>query len=166
MTNGEMHVSIAVLFATPMTRGEYNALRGWETPANEDPSDEGYLVEREGTPNHPKYRGYISWSPADVFKRACRPSGQMPFGAALALMRNGARVARRGWNRQGMFLVLAPGGQFTATDEPLLGIYPEGATIKLRIATGEIVPWLAGQTDMLAEDWYVVDALSFQARGV
>lgn len=31
--------------AKPMTRGEYNAYRGWETPDDEDPTDEGYLVE-------------------------------------------------------------------------------------------------------------------------
>ncbi|AWN06211.1 hypothetical protein [Erwinia phage phiEaP8] len=58
------------VLATPMSRGIYNKLRGWEVPADEDPSDEGYLVEYldGGKPNHPDFDGYISWSPKDVFE--------------------------------------------------------------------------------------------------
>lgn len=61
--------------ATPMTRLEYNQLRGWLVPANENPNDEGYQVEYldGGKPNHPNFKGYISWSPKDVFERAYKP---------------------------------------------------------------------------------------------
>lgn len=57
--------------ARAMTRGDYNALRGWDTPPNERPLDQGYLVEYldGGEPNHPDFAGYISWSPKDVFER-------------------------------------------------------------------------------------------------
>ncbi|MFV0357731.1 MAG: hypothetical protein ACK5LG_21895 [Bacteroides thetaiotaomicron] len=49
--------------ATPMTRGAYNLYRGWEIPADEDPSDAGYLVVYDkDTPGH-----YESWSPKDKF---------------------------------------------------------------------------------------------------
>ena len=60
------------LYATELTRGEYNKYRGWETPENENPEDLGYLVEYidGGKPNHPEHRGYISWSPKDVFEKA------------------------------------------------------------------------------------------------
>lgn len=59
------------VFARPMTRGDYNALRGWDVPADENPLDEGYLVEYidGGTANHPDFPHYISWSPKDVFDR-------------------------------------------------------------------------------------------------
>ena len=59
------------LYATELTRGEYNKYRGWETPENENPEDLGYLVEYidGGKPNHPEHRGYISWSPKDVFEK-------------------------------------------------------------------------------------------------
>jgi hypothetical protein len=59
------------LFAKPMTRGEYNAYRGWTIPEEENPSDAGYLVEYEdgGKSNDSRHAGYISWSPADVFER-------------------------------------------------------------------------------------------------
>lgn len=64
-----------IINAKPMTRGEYNVFRGWELPANEDGSDEGYLVEYTdgGKANTAAYAGYVSWSPADVFEREYRP---------------------------------------------------------------------------------------------
>lgn len=58
------------VLAKPMTRQEYNDYRGWELPADENGSDEGYLVEYTDSPNsnHPDHKGYISWSPKDVFE--------------------------------------------------------------------------------------------------
>ena len=58
--------------AVSMTRGEYNKLRGWEVPSNEDPKDEGYLVEYldGGASNTTEFEGYISWSPKGVFEQA------------------------------------------------------------------------------------------------
>lgn len=60
-----------IVKAKPMTRGDYNKLQGWRIPANEDPNEEGYLVEYQdgGKPNHPEFAGYISWSPKDVFDK-------------------------------------------------------------------------------------------------
>lgn len=62
--------------ATPMTRIEYNALRGWPLPADENGADAGYLVEYTdgGKPNMPGFAGYVSWSPADVFERSYKQS--------------------------------------------------------------------------------------------
>lgn len=86
----------------------------------------------------------------------------MNFGDALKLLKEGERVARKGWNGKGMFLFLVPGSVFKVSRPPLLGIYPAGTEITyhshvdMKTATGEIVPWLCSQTDMLAEDWGVV----------
>lgn len=83
----------------------------------------------------------------------------MDFGGALIALRMGQRVAREGWNGKGMFLYLVPGSTFTVNRPPLLGIYPEGTTINylphidMRTADGDFVPWLASQTDILANDW-------------
>lgn len=62
------------VIARPMTRGEYNGYRGWEVPEDENPADEGYLVEYldGGESNHPNHMGYISWSPKAVFERGYR----------------------------------------------------------------------------------------------
>jgi hypothetical protein len=86
----------------------------------------------------------------------------MNFGQALESLKSGDRVARMGWNGKGMFLFLVPGSVFTVNRPPLLGIYPAGTEITycphvdMRTADGSIVPWLASQTDILANDWEVV----------
>lgn len=68
----EEYIGTKTIKAKPMTRLAYNQLRGWELPADEDGSDEGFLVEYidGGKSNHPDFAGYISWSPKDVFERA------------------------------------------------------------------------------------------------
>lgn len=66
--------------AAPMTRGEYNAYRGWQNPEGENPADAGYLVEYEdgGKANDSRHTGYISWSPADVFERTYKEVSNIP----------------------------------------------------------------------------------------
>lgn len=87
----------------------------------------------------------------------------MNFGDALAALKRGERVARHGWNGKGMFLFLVPGSQFQVNRPPLLGIYPEGTTINyhahidMKTAQDTVVPWLASQTDVLAEDWAIAE---------
>lgn len=56
--------------AKPMSLGEYNQLRGWDVPENENPDDAGYLVETAnvGISNHPDYAGFISWQPKSIFE--------------------------------------------------------------------------------------------------
>ena len=86
----------------------------------------------------------------------------MDFGDAVRAIKAGKRVARTGWNGKDMFLFLVPGSTFKVNRAPLLGIYPEGTTINyqshidMRTAQGTIVPWLASQSDVLAEDWIEV----------
>lgn len=65
------------IMATPMSRGEYNALRGWEVPADEDPTDLGYLVmyPSGGKPNVEGFSGYVSWSPSKPFTESYKKSG-------------------------------------------------------------------------------------------
>lgn len=83
----------------------------------------------------------------------------MNFSDALDLVKAGNKVSRSGWNGKGMFIFLVPGSVFKVSRPPLLGIYPEGTEIKYRghidmkTVDGMIVPWVASQTDILAEDW-------------
>lgn len=86
----------------------------------------------------------------------------MDFGKALTALKDGKRVAREGWNGKGMFLFLVAGSNFVVNREPLLSIMGEGTMvtyrphIDMKDAEGKVVPWLASQTDMLAEDWLIV----------
>ena len=84
------------------------------------------------------------------------------FGTALKNLKQGYKVARSGWNGKGMFVFLVSGSVFKVNRAPLLGIYPEGTEvtycphIDMKTADGSVVPWLASQTDVLAEDWELV----------
>lgn len=153
--------------ACPMSRLAYNQFRGWELPADENGDDEGYLVEYTdgGQANTTVYAGYVSWSPKAVFERAYREvnTQRLDFGAALVVLKSGGKVARDGWNGKGMFLFLVNGSRFAVNRAPLLGIYPEGTIvdyrshIDMKTAQGDVVPWVASQSDLLADDWVVVE---------
>lgn len=161
----QKYIGTKRLKATPMTRGDYNRYRGWNCPKDENPDDSGYMVEYRdgGVPNHPNHEGYISWSPTNVFELAYRPIQCLTFGEAIEALKTGLKVAREGWNGKNMFLFLVGGSTFKVNRPPLLGIYPEGteinyrAHIDMRTVDGAIVPWVASQTDVLAEDWLIVE---------
>jgi hypothetical protein len=86
----------------------------------------------------------------------------MNFGEALSLVKAGGKIAREGWNGTRMFVFLVPGSHFIVNRPPLLSIYPEGTGIEYRphldmkTAQGDVVPWVASQTDLLADDWVSV----------
>ncbi|WP_321814594.1 MULTISPECIES: DUF2829 domain-containing protein [unclassified Paraburkholderia] len=111
--------------------------------------------------------GYTSWSPADTFEDAYRAiegvAQALTFGDALVLLKAGKKLARRGWNGQGMFVFLVSGSTFRVNRAPLLGIYPEGTEINyrphldLRAADGSIATWAPSGSDALANDWMVVE---------
>ena len=93
----------------------------------------------------------------------------MTFSKALDVVKSGGRVAREGWNGQGMgsfgcicSIFLVPGSTFMVNRLPLLGIYPEGTEIRyhghidMKTAQGYVVPWIASQADLLSNDWIEV----------
>ncbi len=71
----------------------------------------------------------------------------MDFGGALQSLKAGKRVARAGWNGKGMWLALQVPDAHSKMSLPY---------IYMSTVTGDLVPWLASQTDMLAEDWVEV----------
>ena len=71
----------------------------------------------------------------------------MDFGDALDALKGGVRVCREGWNGKGMWLEL---------QVPDAGSKMTLPYIFMSTVTGDLVPWLASQTDLLAEDWEVV----------
>ena len=66
------YIGTKIIRAKPMNRQAYNELRGWTVPADENPADDGYLVEYldGGTPNVAGFVGYVSWSPKAQFEAA------------------------------------------------------------------------------------------------
>lgn len=156
--------------AIPMTRLEYNQLRGWNVPSDENPEDEGFLVEYldGGKANVPGYVGYVSWSPKEVFERAYRPVDGLTFGLAIEAMKLGHKVARRGWNGKGMWVTMSPGAKalpaerFWAPHNRAFAEANGGAAdvqpyLTMKNAQDQIqMGWSATQSDMLAEDWEIV----------
>lgn len=156
-----------------MDRAAYNDYRGWTVPENENGADEGYLVEYldGGKANDPRHPGYISWSPKEQFDAAYRQCDVMTFGLAIEALKRGKRVARAGWNGKGMWLLLVPGtpeatlregtpyakalspGHTSCEILPHIDMWTTNASGRRAMLPG----WLASQTDMLAEDWAVIE---------
>lgn len=74
-------------------------------------------------------------------------TGGMDFGDALMALKTGHRVARAGWNGKNMWLEIQEPNPISKMTLPY---------IFMSTVDGNLVPWLASQTDMLAEDWEVV----------
>lgn len=158
----EKFIGTKIVHAEPMTRGEYNIFRGWQIPADENPDDPGYKVVYSDD--------YVSWSPADAFDEAYRQADAMPFGLALEAVKKGKKVARKGWNGKGQYIFLAKDIEFR-TDADLSEFNPEHTeepteqnavfvhdALCIRTSQPAIqVGWLASQSDMLADDWYIVE---------
>lgn len=76
-------------------------------------------------------------------------------------MKEGAKVARRGWNGKGMFIYYVPAAKYPASGNTLgtmKGRYeddlvPYREYVAMKTADDTIVPWVCSQSDLLAEDW-------------
>jgi len=77
----------------------------------------------------------------------------MNFGQALETLKNGGRVARAGWNGKGIFIELQRPDANSKMTHPYIYINTTGLQTDNPDAPKNLVPWLASQTDMLAEDW-------------
>jgi hypothetical protein len=71
----------------------------------------------------------------------------MDFSNALKGIKAGHRVARSGWNGKGMWLELQVPDEGSKMTLPY---------IYMSTAQGDLVPWLASQTDIMADDWELV----------
>lgn len=98
-----------------------------------------------------------------------QPTTKLNFGTVLMELKLGAKVSREGWNGKGMYLYLTQ-GKFDFKDENVKSVegidlrsfdqITSGETklpyITMKTALNSHVPWLASQTDMLAEDWCIL----------
>ena len=77
---------------------------------------------------------------------------EMNFGQAIEALKKGEKVARKGWNGKGMWLrLIIP--EKSDIDMGLENL----PYIEMKTADNKLVPWLASQTDMLSEDWTIVE---------
>lgn len=71
----------------------------------------------------------------------------MNFERALAALKLGARISREGWNGKGMFLQLQRPDSLSKMRRPYIFMSP---------TDGDYVPWVASQSDLLSDDWIVL----------
>lgn len=72
------------------------------------------------------------------------------IGWAVKALKNGEKVARRGWNGRGMYLELHEG---TEDGDDVVELAP---FVVIHTVSGTYVPWTCSQSDFLAEDWMIV----------
>lgn len=70
----------------------------------------------------------------------------MNFGQVIEVLKQGKRATRIGWNGKGMYIELQKPNENSKMTLPY---------IFMRTADDNLVPWLASQTDILAEDWEI-----------
>jgi hypothetical protein len=87
----------------------------------------------------------------------------MNFGQAIETLKQGKEVAREEWNEKGMWLKLV---NHYEVNEDLKTIWKQDLQVNgipllpwlgIKTAGNKFVPWLASHTDMLAEDWTIVE---------
>lgn len=86
----------------------------------------------------------------------------MDFGEALLALKDGRRVMRNGWNGKGMFVYLVGPGNYPPSTDVAKEYFkgervPYKPYIAMKTVDEDVVPWLASQTDLLAEDWMVLE---------
>lgn len=106
------------------------------------------------------------WQIVDNDYSVTEPIKTMQFGEAIRMLKQGKRVARLGWNDKNMSVAYQKG-------------YPDGIPcnkqtadcwglkegdlfkcrpyLQMQCADGTFQMWLASQSDILADDWYVVN---------
>jgi hypothetical protein len=84
------------------------------------------------------------------------------YGVALEALQAGEAVARLGWNGKGIFIRLQTPDEHSFMTSPYVYIDTTGLQTDNPDAPKSRVPWLPSQTDLLAEDWTVVN---FDAAG-
>lgn len=142
----------------------------------------GYLVQNEGNPSDrwviDRETFESTYLPADQLQTIeemggvtvedmIRDKARFGFGIALDMLKEGYKVAREGWNGKGMFIYMVKGSTIPRdalrreADKHISHECDEvvvNSHIDMKAADGSIVVgWLASQTDMLAEDWMIVE---------
>lgn len=82
----------------------------------------------------------------------------MKFGAAIQGLKDGEKIRRVGWNGKGMYLELVKNWQrLDLTGTRIQDSNNHLPFIMIKTVDGKFVPWLASQTDILSNDWHIVE---------
>lgn len=86
------------------------------------------------------------------------------FDVALNYLQQGKRLARKGWNGANMFAYVVSPGEYPAKMDAIKGVFvndnvPYRAYFALKTAQHDVAAWVPSGSDILANDWFVVDSI-------
>ncbi len=180
------YLGVKIIQAELMSEFDFRRSKGM-TPSDQETDREGYKVVYEDgytswSPKNVFEKAYKSilnapdlisvivdtttgvWSPRAILSTGIN----LIFGQAVEALKCGKKVARTGWNGKGMWLRFIDyqpcnqagfneyGDEIKVYDEldSKIELLP---WIGMKTADEKFVPWLASQTDILAEDWQIVE---------
>lgn len=155
----KLYQSTKQVHATPGTREDYLRFMNMPLNVNQEPADGYIVIYNKDTPEQ-----YISWCPKKQFEEGnLALDGLLPFGVAHSACKAGKRIARINWNGKGMWLIyvkaseyqVAPGKLDVPGDNP--ATLEQRAWLGMKTVDNQIVPWVASQTDLDADDWVIVE---------
>ena len=84
----------------------------------------------------------------------------MNFGKAIELLKKGKKVSRKGWNGKNQYIELATNISYKNVDDEIININHKtigNKAIAFIGTSGIQIGWLASQSDMLSDDWELID---------
>ena len=83
------------------------------------------------------------------------------FSIILESLKQGSKIARKGWNGKGMFVYLVPAASYPAMTKVTKEYFGEtvkyNAYFAIKNVDGTVSTWVPSVNDVLAEDWVIVD---------
>ena len=158
------YIGVKMIEAEPMSRGRANGYEGWDESLGKSITEEEF--------NAPGYKvvypdGYKSWSPKDVFEKAYRLTDGMTFGLAIEALKEGKKIGRDGWDVFNVWLKVMPKFELKVEKDsintPMGSELTLGDTlsyepyIMIKASDDRFSPWQPQQSDMLAEDWIIIE---------
>lgn len=144
----ERYFGSKLIMAAQMTENTFKSTIKGQFVDMEAETREGYFVLYED--------GYKSWSPKEAFEKAYHRMDYLNFGQALDALKSGYKVARKGWNGKEIHIELQRPDENSKMTSPYIFVDTTGLVTDNVHAPKSRVPWMASQTDMLAEDWIVI----------
>lgn len=92
---------------------------------------------------------------------------QFDIGKAILALKAGKRVSRLGWNGNYQYLVLVQPPQSATPSEHMYDVelayvrvqFTLRPWIAIKTVGDELMPWVASQSDILAQDWSLSDEM-------
>lgn len=131
----------------------------------------GYLVQNEGDSSdrwvipqetfESTYKEVIGEDEGYSTEDLAEIQAEFGFDIAICLLKEGEKVARKGWNGSGMFAYYVEPASYPAKMEVIKGVFkddmvPYRGYFALKTAQNDVATWVPSGSDILATDWMIV----------